>query len=222
MTRRNLLTLLIITVIVIVTSVLLYKKYTKSNDSSTDDEEKSDNTPSDMLSDIKTKADEEKIQQKGNVGNWGDNQKKFIYYSIAYSLLDTQTEITGKEMTIDDFSMEITDCLTCIVKNFSAKYTYTDVVDKMETPNKDITFDDFFKNLYTTCECEDKLGELLIRLLKEFWLEESSKMCPETKDRMSDCIRTISYTGFDEINRDEIYDQLSYCITNFCPDLLNV
>ncbi len=221
MTVRNLFTLLIISIIVIVIAVLLYKKYNKPNDSSQDDGDNSDSKPSDMLSDIEMKANEEKEQQKGSVGNWGDNQKKFIYYSIAFSLLDTQTEITGKEMSIDDFSMEITDCLTCIVKNFSAKYTYTDVVDKMETPNKDTTFDDFFKNLYTTCECEDKLGELLIRLLKEFWLEESGKTCPETKDRMSDCIRTISYTGFDDVNRDEIYDQLSYCITNFCPDLLN-
>jgi hypothetical protein len=225
MTRRNLLTLLImaVTISAIVTTILLYKKYNVSNESK-DDKDNQDNedvTPSVNLSDIKIKADEEQMQQKGGLGDWGDNQKKFIYYTIAYSLLDTQTEITGKEMTIEDFTTEITDCLTCMVKNFSVKYTYIEVVNKIAPSATWTSFDDFFKNLYTTCECEDKLGELLVRLLKEFWLEESSNICPTTKDKMSECISTISYTGFEGVNIHQIYTQLTECITNFCPELLN-
>lgn len=229
MTRRNLLTLLImaVTISAIVTTILLYKKYNVSNESKDDKDDKDnqdneDVTPSVNLSDIKIKADEEEMQQKGGLGDWGDNQKKFIYYTIAYSLLDTQTEITGKEMTIEDFTTEITDCLTCMVKNFSVKYTYIEVVNKIAPSATWTSFDDFFKNLYTTCECEDKLGELLTKLLKEFWIEESTNTCPTTKDKMADCIRTISYSGFDQQSIDQIYSQLSECIANFCPELLNM
>ncbi len=222
MSRRNLFILLVVSVLVIVTSVLLYKKYRKNSPNVPDDVPDDVLDDSTDLSDLKVKADEEKMQQKGQVGDWGEYQMKFIYYTIAYALLDTQTDITRKEMTIDDFSMEITDCLSCIVKNFASKYSYSDVEERITTVGRDTTFDDFFKNLYTTCECEDKLGELLTKLLKEFWIEESTNTCPTTKDKMADCIRTISYSGFDQQSIDQIYSQLSECIANFCPELLNM
>lgn len=170
---------------------------------------------------LTAKASLESSQGKGSVGNWGENQQKLVRYIIASSLLEIQTNITHEKMDIHEFMNDITDCLVCMVKNFSAKYDFTYIIQHVENEGLAKDFDTWFKQLYTTCDCEDKLGQLLVKLLKEFWLQKSVNECSNYKDQINKCISAISITDFSQGMVDYLYKTLEDCVGQYCPQILN-
>ena len=168
------------------------------------------------LADIETK------KGMGNINNWGENQKKNVEYTIAFSLLKIQTSITHENMNVQDLVNSVHDCLVCITKNFSTQYSYTDVLKRVNSDGLDKDFDKLFKQLYTTCDCDDKLGRLLVKLLKEFWVEQTKNMCPDASADVSNCINNISVANFSEGGMiDHLYSLLEKCVGTACPKLLN-
>jgi hypothetical protein len=163
---------------------------------------------------------QERSMGKGGVNNWGDHQLMLIQYLISDSLLKTQTELSGKTMDMYEFIHAVNHCLTCITHNFATKYPFDDVVERMDKEGMDKNFDAWFRDLYTTCNCDDKLGQLLVKLLKEFWLEKSSLSCPDTKSQMAGCISRIEIHHFSQGMVDQVYKRLESCVEAHCPDIL--
>ena len=158
---------------------------------------------------------------KGTIGNWSDNQKNLIIYIIAESLIDTQYKLSHKKMENKDFVKTIHTCLECIAKNFSEKYSFSYVMERIENSGKDKDFDEWFRNLYTTCDCNDSLGKLLAKLLKEFWIEKSSIKCQEHKDKIIDCISKIKMADFSQGMVDYLYKNIEDCVSQYCPAILS-
>lgn len=170
---------------------------------------------------LSEKANTESSNGKGSVGNWGENQQKLVRYTIASSLLEMQTKLTHENMDIYEFMDDITDCLICITKNFSTKYDFSYIIQHVDNEGMSKDFDTWFKNLYTTCDCEDKLGQLLVKLLKDFWIQKSINGCSKYQNQISKCISAISITDFSQGMIDYLYKTLEDCVGQYCPQILN-
>lgn len=174
------------------------------------------------VKEIARMAEQELESGKGEPGNWGENQFLNIKYIISQNLIDSQTKITHIKMNLEDFVEFLNECLSCITKNFSVKYSYLVVLKNIKDSNTDADFNYFFKNLYATCNCEDKLGMLLVRLLKQFLSEENQKLCPNSIKNMTECLSSISETEFssqEQVNN--LYSRLESCVDINCPDIFN-
>lgn len=211
MNRKALITVIGLLAITLAVGIYLFARRKSSEDSD-----------SESRVNIAKMAQKETRQGKGSKGNWGKYQAKHIQYIIASSLLKTQTEIAHKEMDIYEFIDNVNSCLDCITKNFAAKYSYEYTLEHVQNMGEDKDFDQWFKNLYTTCDCNDPLGKLLAKLLREVWTNKVVEVCPEAEREIMECINKIKVADFNEPNAvDNFYQMLEACVGKSCPQLLD-
>lgn len=174
------------------------------------------NSEVDSLEFVKKEAIVEYKSGKGSVKNWGLNQKKYIVYIISESLLKTQEKISNVKITLLEFINQVQKCLMCLVQNFSEKYEYSFIIDHVTNIGKNVEFDEWFRNLYNTCDCNDQLGRLLLTLIKQYFI----KKCSDTTSNISKCIDKIKYNGFSQESIDSQMLEIEECVSLYCPELL--
>jgi len=176
----------------------------------------------DSLNFVKKEAKKEFESGKGSINNWGLNQKKYIVYIISESLLKTQENISNVKINILEFINQVQKCLMCLVQNFSEKYKYSFIISHITNIGKDVDFDEWFKNLYNTCDCNDQLGILLLTLIKQFWKKRVIDTCTDTStEDIGKCIDKIKYNGFSQDNINLQTSEIENCVKLHCPVLLS-